>query len=239
VPDEPALREALALVERAGIRYAPFHEPDCGDELTAIATEPVFGRRRSVFRRFPLLTEQPMRHRPPAAWPADSGPARSSFPDFSGGSAMSSDSVIPVVAFRTSFGMYVPCDRERYRKLKRIRHLAAFAEAERRRWDRSQRRLPHNRAFKRRRGGRVVREAVDAARMIFAPFYELPPADPSLGLPPDARPARETGLLPRFLADYHGARRPVPDAAAVRPPALTIAEVNALLERIEVWNLRR
>ena len=105
---------------------------------------------------------------------------------------MSADSVVPVVAFRTSFGMFVPCDRETYRKLKRIRHLATFAEAERRRWDRSQRRLAHNRAFARRRGGRMLREAVDAARMIFAPFYELAPAHPSLRLRPDARLARET-----------------------------------------------
>ena len=38
---------------------------------------------------------------------------------------------------RTSFGMFVPCDRQTYRKLKRIRHLVTLAEAERRRWDRS------------------------------------------------------------------------------------------------------
>ena len=104
---------------------------------------------------------------------------------------MSTDSLSPV--FRTAFAMFVPCDRETYRKLKRIRHLATFAEAERRRWHRSQRRQPHNRTFKRRRAsGKIVREPVDATRMIFAPFYALIPADAGLAYPLDARLAQPT-----------------------------------------------
>ena len=148
-----------------------------------------------------------------------------------------SQSFIP---FRTSFGMFVPCDRETYRKLKRIRHLATFAEAERDRWDRSQRRLPHNRTFKRRRGpGRPVRELVDEARMIFALFYELHPADPALALPADAKIARQTDLMARFLDDYHQARHPKPQAAEVLPLKLSIDQINEILTQIEVWNMRR
>ena len=154
---------------------------------------------------------------------------------------MSTDSLEHV--FRTSFGLYVPCDRATYRKLKRIRHLATFAEVERRRWDRSQRRLPHNRTFKRHRlrdaSGRFVREPVDPKRMMFAPFYELLAADVSLRFPPDARLARETELLSRFFADYSAARNPKPTAAEVAPLKLSSAEIDDLLTRIEVWNLRR
>jgi hypothetical protein len=144
---------------------------------------------------------------------------------------------------RTSFGMFAACDLETCRKLKRIRHLAGFAEVERRRWDRSQRRLPHNRAFKRRRNGKLVREPVDAQRMIFEPFYELrpvaPAAPPKTPLPADARLAGETPLLSQFFEDYREAKRPKADASEVRPLMLTIAQIDALLEQIELWNLRR
>jgi hypothetical protein len=143
-----------------------------------------------------------------------------------------------VTTHRTSFGHYVPCDRETYRKLKRIRHLAAFAEAERARWDRSQRRLPHNRAFKRRRGGAVVREPVDARRMIFSPFFELRPAA-AMELPADAVLASGTELRALFTEDYYNARRPVADPAAVRPLKLAPQQIDELLEQIELWNLRR
>lgn len=141
---------------------------------------------------------------------------------------------------QTSFGMYVPCDRETYRKLKRIRHLAGFAEAERRRWDRSQRRQPHNRTFKRRRAsGKVVRELVDGSRMIFAPFFALVTVDAAPGYPPDARLTKPTELFVRFFDDYQAARHPKSNAAAVTPLKLSIHEIDALLEQIELWNLRR
>jgi hypothetical protein len=142
-----------------------------------------------------------------------------------------SQSFIPL---RTSFGMFVPCDRETYRKLKRIRHLATFAETERRRWDRSQRRLPHNRAFKRRRGpGRPERELVDATRMIFQPFYELVPAEGAV------RIAQESDRMRCFFEDYCAARHPKPAAADVTPLKMSIEQIDALLTQIEVWNLKR
>jgi hypothetical protein len=66
----------------------------------------------------------------------------------------------------------------------------------------------------------------------------LRPADPALGLPPDARLVCETDLFSRFFADYREARHPK-DAASVAPPKLSPAEIDALLEQIELWNLRR
>jgi hypothetical protein len=224
VPDEAALRAACARLDAAGVRYAAFHEPDRGGELTAVASEPVCGARRAPFRRFRLLQapEDSARPLPYLEQPV-----------------MNTNSTNAIKVFRTRFNWYVPCDRQTYRKLKRIRHLVGFAEAERARWNRSQRRQPHNRVFKRRRGDKVVREPADASRMVFAPLFELRPAPPAMGLPPDALLAAGTELLTLFYADYLSARHPVPDASAVKPPRLTAMQIDELLERIELWNLRR
>lgn len=232
MPDEAALRSVCALLDRERVPYAPFREPDRDNELTAVATGPVYGPGRGLFRRFPLLKDPSAAPPPPAALAGDA--ARS----FSGGLTVSDDS-ISGVTYPTRFGMFAACDRETYRKLKRIRHLAGFAEAECRRWNRSQRRLPHNRVFKRRRGGKVVRELVSAERMIFAQFFEFGPVDPAPGWPGDARVARGTQLLARFYADYGNARKPKVLPAEVVPLKLSPAEVDDLLGRIELWNLRR
>lgn len=42
------------LIEQ-NIRHVHFYEPDFGNELTAIATEPILGERRSVFSKYQLL----------------------------------------------------------------------------------------------------------------------------------------------------------------------------------------
>jgi hypothetical protein len=55
VADEHALHRCAHQLERAGIRFHRFHEPDRADEATALATEPVSGRLRSHFRRYTLL----------------------------------------------------------------------------------------------------------------------------------------------------------------------------------------
>ena len=231
VADEAALRDACADLERAGVRFTSFHEPDRNGELTAIATAPVYGRRgRAPLRAFQLLQDPCAAPRPPRT---AAGLARAQ----PGGFSMTAEPTTTV--FRTRFGMFVPCDRETYRKLKRVRHLAAFAEAERRRWGRAQRRLPQNRTFPRRRDGRRVRELVRPGRMIFGPFYALAPAGPEARLPANARLATGTEMLSRFFADYDAARHPVTTAEEVGPMRLSAAEIDELLERIEVWNLRR
>jgi hypothetical protein len=55
VPDEPALFRCLDRVARLGVRHRAFREPDIGNQLTALATEPVFGARRRCFRKYRLL----------------------------------------------------------------------------------------------------------------------------------------------------------------------------------------
>lgn len=37
IPNEAALRDLMTLADRKGVPYAGFHEPDFGDELTALA----------------------------------------------------------------------------------------------------------------------------------------------------------------------------------------------------------
>ncbi len=55
VRDELTLRQSLDKLQTHGVRCRAFLEPDLGNELTALATEPVFDGTRRLFRRFPLL----------------------------------------------------------------------------------------------------------------------------------------------------------------------------------------
>ena len=54
VPDELALGWLEQDATAAGLRVAPFHEPDLGDALTAVAIEPAAGR---LLRRLPLALD--------------------------------------------------------------------------------------------------------------------------------------------------------------------------------------
>lgn len=56
VNDESRLYKAASKLNKAGIRYKVFIEPDRNDEATAIATEPVFGDAREHFRNYTLLS---------------------------------------------------------------------------------------------------------------------------------------------------------------------------------------
>jgi hypothetical protein len=52
-------RELLAAadrLDRAGIRFTLFHEPDCQNQATALATEPLSSDRRGKLARYPCLT---------------------------------------------------------------------------------------------------------------------------------------------------------------------------------------
>jgi hypothetical protein len=54
VPSERHLLGAVDRIEAAGIRCVVFHEPDDNLGQTAACTQPVEGRRRRYFRKFPL-----------------------------------------------------------------------------------------------------------------------------------------------------------------------------------------
>ncbi len=56
IKDEPNLYKIANKLDRAGIRYSKFIEPDFGDEFTALATEPIIDpEKRKVFKPYTLL----------------------------------------------------------------------------------------------------------------------------------------------------------------------------------------
>jgi 7-keto-8-aminopelargonate synthetase-like enzyme len=55
VKDENKLKSLAQRVQDQGIRVRPFYEPDIGNQMTAFATEPVFGVNREIFRKYQLL----------------------------------------------------------------------------------------------------------------------------------------------------------------------------------------
>jgi hypothetical protein len=59
VRDEPTLYQFLDKLNRHGVRFRAFLEPDRGNELTALATEPVINDTRRLFRRLRLLCPRP------------------------------------------------------------------------------------------------------------------------------------------------------------------------------------
>jgi pentose-5-phosphate-3-epimerase len=55
VKTEDHLKKTIEKLNRTDIQYKVFREPDIGNELTAIATEPLFGDKRKFFKKFQLL----------------------------------------------------------------------------------------------------------------------------------------------------------------------------------------
>jgi hypothetical protein len=55
VENEAELRFHLDRLVKEGIRICAWYEPDRNNELTAIASEPISGERRRLFREFKLL----------------------------------------------------------------------------------------------------------------------------------------------------------------------------------------
>lgn len=53
--NEAQLTNAADNLERQGIRIQRFYEPDIGNQLTAIATEPLSGEARKAMRKFQLI----------------------------------------------------------------------------------------------------------------------------------------------------------------------------------------
>lgn len=55
VADEMALAHQHSRIKSAGIKALPFFEPDRAGEMTALATEPLFGDKRRHMRKLRLL----------------------------------------------------------------------------------------------------------------------------------------------------------------------------------------
>jgi hypothetical protein len=55
--DEAALQKILRRLQRLGVPHETFHEPDIGHQLTAIATAPIHGEDRQLFKHYQLLHE--------------------------------------------------------------------------------------------------------------------------------------------------------------------------------------
>ncbi len=58
LPNEAALVQAQHRIS-PHVKHRPFYEEDIGNQLTAIATEPVEGEVRKLFRRYSLLKFSP------------------------------------------------------------------------------------------------------------------------------------------------------------------------------------
>lgn len=57
VSGERQLFQCLDRLRQFGIAYRAFYEPDRGNEITAIGTEPISGERRQIFKRYRCLNQ--------------------------------------------------------------------------------------------------------------------------------------------------------------------------------------
>lgn len=74
VSRERDLLAAADRLDRAGIRFALFREPDRNDEVTALATEPLGPARRGALARYRCLTRSDLLSAPPAPGRCDLAP---------------------------------------------------------------------------------------------------------------------------------------------------------------------
>ena len=56
--DEKRLHRVRNYLVEQGIRHVHFYEPDIDDQLTALATEPIFSDRRDAFSKYQLLKDR-------------------------------------------------------------------------------------------------------------------------------------------------------------------------------------
>lgn len=60
VKDQNRLEQARLYLTQHQIQYVAFREPDIDWEMTALATGPIFGEKRKLFKKFELLRERRM-----------------------------------------------------------------------------------------------------------------------------------------------------------------------------------
>jgi hypothetical protein len=135
--------------------------------------------------------------------------------------------------FQTAFGKFAACDKETWKKLKKIRRLAQFAEHRSDRWMAWNRKIPKNRRTK--KTGQAWPEPV-----LFARFYRLEPRKRH-SWETWMHEGQHTHLVvctaehDRFFADYWTARHVTDTPEELRPLSMTVEEIDALLADIEAW----
>lgn len=55
VDNEDKLKKAASKLDCLGVRFKRFHEADMQDQLTALATGPIYGDNRKIFKNYQLL----------------------------------------------------------------------------------------------------------------------------------------------------------------------------------------
>ena len=55
IKNETKLHQIRSYLIENEVQHVHFYEPDIGHELTAIATQPIFGEQRKLFRKFQLV----------------------------------------------------------------------------------------------------------------------------------------------------------------------------------------
>jgi len=85
VSSERDLLAAADRLERLGIRFQIFREPDRADEATALATEPLGPDRRAPMARYPCLTRADLLAAPETEPEPRGSAPRSGSPGVSGG----------------------------------------------------------------------------------------------------------------------------------------------------------
>ena len=58
VPSEDHLLRFTHKITNKGVRFVSFYEPDIGNQLTAIATEPIYNSQRKIFSNLKLFNGQ-------------------------------------------------------------------------------------------------------------------------------------------------------------------------------------
>jgi hypothetical protein len=147
--------------------------------------------------------------------------------------------------FRSRFGFH-PCDYATYRKLKFLNLVYQRAVRLAHAWERWQRKDPHNRVSRRRirnEQGQTVgyTDPVPLPEPVICPVFSRKVQVQRFV---DKKGNRFTGgflddqvmtAAPQVAADYAGARRPVPEQAAVQPLRCSLTEIDELFENARAW----
>ena len=142
--------------------------------------------------------------------------------------------------FESKFGFHA-CDRETYKKIKRIRHLIEQCKGRNNRFNWFWRKAPQNRVIKTYTGERNCTMSPMSEPKLFDMFYRKSESKMSkaqmevCGYHPEqfrykVEPTLELDL---FMQTYKAARHPFPTAEAVKPMLHTVEEIDLILHSLE------